>query len=123
MPSHEVSAAAPVDQGFDCFRCHVGGEQEEADRDPFLGAPLGSGRQCPTAGEPPDYDDTGKALDRAIEPEGDKGDRSGRDTSDNADCSLDAQPRQRERRQSFCQPREAQPRGAAGRDIDIGDHE
>jgi len=68
------------------------------------------------------HDDAGKALDRAVQSEGHKRDRSGKDARNHTDRPFDPQPNERQRRENLSKTREPQPRGAAGGDADLCNH-
>src|SRR5215469_9924980 len=61
-----------LDQCFKGFGDDVWGEQEKADRHPFLGAALSISRSCPVSGEAPKDNDARKTLDGTVEAKGDK---------------------------------------------------
>ena len=100
IPSQLVPGCSPVMSVADGVLGDVGGEQEECDRDEPLGALLGVLGESAGAGEAPDHDDRGEALDRGVEAEAEQRDGAGEHRCGDRDCALgghvgEAEPRQR----------------------------
>ena len=70
----------------------VSGEQEEADCDQLLRAPLGAAGATPLAGEEPEHHTTGERLDQAVRSEADQCDRAGSKPGSDRDRELDHVP-------------------------------
>ena len=72
---------------------HIGGQDEEADRDHALGAVLRQLRAGTPGCEAPQHGSSGRRLDQAVESERDQGDRGGGNAGHDGDGELGRMPR------------------------------
>ena len=90
IPSQLVRGCSPSASVRIGVLSDVGGEQEECDRDEPLGALLGVLGESAGAGEAPDHDDRGEALDHGVKAETEQRDRAGEHRRGDRDRALGA---------------------------------